>query len=141
MPHLGVDYAAKTGTPVYSVAAGVVVDRGYRGGGGNTVTVRHAMGYTTKYLHLSAFARGLRVGQRVEQKEVIGYVGSTGTATGAHLDFRLLRHGKPVNPLTQIFPPGPPVEEGFRAEFEARKAELERTLGTTERRRFVTADD
>ncbi|HEY7700436.1 MAG TPA: peptidoglycan DD-metalloendopeptidase family protein, partial [Vicinamibacteria bacterium] len=65
MPHLGVDYAARKGTPVYSVAAGVVSDRGWRGGGGNTVTVQHAMGYTSKYLHLSRFASGLTVGTRV----------------------------------------------------------------------------
>jgi murein DD-endopeptidase MepM/ murein hydrolase activator NlpD len=129
MPHLGVDYAARKGTPVYSVAAGVVVDRGWRGGGGNTVTVQHAMGYTSKYLHLSKFAKGLTVGTRVAQKEVIGYVGDTGTATAAHLDFRLLRHGKPVNPLTQIFPPGPPVPAEFRADFDARKAALEVSLG------------
>jgi murein DD-endopeptidase MepM/ murein hydrolase activator NlpD len=128
MPHLGVDYAARTGTPVYAVAAGVVVDRGYRGGGGNTVTVRHQMGYTSKYLHLSRFAKGLRAGSRVEQKEVIGYVGSTGAATGAHLDFRLLRHGKPVNPLTQIFPPGPPVPAEFQADFDSKKAALEGRL-------------
>jgi murein DD-endopeptidase MepM/ murein hydrolase activator NlpD len=129
MPHLGVDYAARKGTPVYSVAAGVVTDRGWRGGGGNTVTVQHAMGYTSKYLHLSRFAKGLTVGTRVAQKEVIGYVGATGTATGAHLDFRLLRHGKAVNPLTQIFPPGPPVPPEYRADFESRRAELEMLLG------------
>ena len=141
MPHLGVDYAARKGTPVYSVAAGVVVDRGWRGGGGNTVTVRHQMGYTSKYLHLSKFAKGLTVGTRVAQKEVIGYVGDTGTATAAHLDFRLLRHGKPVNPLTQIFPPGPPVPAEFRADFDARKAALEASLGLLVRKAPVTTDD
>ncbi len=141
MPHLGVDYAARKGTPVYSVAAGVVVDRGWRGGGGNTVTVQHPMGYTSKYLHLSKFAKGLAVGTRVAQKEVIGYVGDTGTATAAHLDFRLYRHGKPVNPLTQIFPPGPPVPEEFRADFDARKAALEAGLAPLERRPPLTTDD
>ncbi len=128
MPHLGVDYAARSGTPVYSVAAGVVTDRNFTKGGGNTVTVRHAMGYTTKYLHLSRFARGLRVGRRVEQKEVIGYVGMTGSATGPHLDFRLIHHGKAVNPVTQIFPPGPPVAGAYRADFESRKEKLARQL-------------
>jgi murein DD-endopeptidase MepM/ murein hydrolase activator NlpD len=141
MPHLGVDYAARKGTPVYSVAAGVVVDRGWRGGGGNTVTVKHAMGYTSKYLHLSRFAKGITVGTRVAQKEVIGYVGDTGTATAAHLDFRLLRHGKPVNPLTQIFPPGPPVPAEFRADFDARKAALEAGLLLLERRDPLATDD
>jgi murein DD-endopeptidase MepM/ murein hydrolase activator NlpD len=141
MPHLGVDYAARKGTPVYSVAAGVVVDRGWRGGGGNTVAVQHAMGYASKYLHLSRFAKGLAVGTRVAQKEVIGYVGDTGTATAPHLDFRLLRHGKPVNPLTQIFPPGPPVATEFHADFDARKSELEARLALVERKGIDTADD
>ena len=142
MPHLGVDYVAPVGTPVFSVAAGVVTDRGLRGANGNMVTVRHAMGYTTKYLHLSRFAKGLRVGQRVEQKQVIGYVGSTGTATGAHLDFRLIRHGNAVNPLTQIYPPGPPVAQEFRDDFEAVKASLERELGPRYMRAVaVTADE
>ncbi|MGH9389998.1 MAG: peptidoglycan DD-metalloendopeptidase family protein, partial [Vicinamibacteria bacterium] len=141
MPHLGVDYAARKGTPVYSVAAGVVVDRGWRGGGGNTVTVQHPMGYTSKYLHLSKFAKRIAVGTRVAQKEVIGYVGDTGTATAAHLDFRLLRHGKPVNPLTQIFPPGPPVPAEFRADFDKRKAVLEAGLGLLEKKAAVTTDD
>jgi len=103
--------------------------------------VRHQMGYTSKYLHLSKFAKGLTVGTRVAQKEVIGYVGDTGTATAAHLDFRLLRHGKPVNPLTQIFPPGPPVPAEFRADFDARKAALEVSLGLLVRKTPVTTDD
>jgi murein DD-endopeptidase MepM/ murein hydrolase activator NlpD len=141
MPHLGVDYAARKGTPVYSVAAGVVADRGWRGGGGNTVTVQHAMGYTSKYLHLSRFAKGLAVGTRVAQKEIVGFVGDTGTATAPHLDFRLLRHGKPVNPLTQIFPPGPPVPAEFRSDFDARKLELESKLALAERRGPMVAGD
>ncbi len=136
MPHLGVDYAARTGTPVYSVAAGVVTGRAFTKGGGNTVTVRHAMGYTTKYLHLSRFAKGLGVGRRVEQKEVIGYVGMTGAATGPHLDFRLIHHGKAVNPVTQIFPPGPPVADEYFSDFEERRARLARQLDS--RRREVT---
>ena len=118
MPHLGVDYAARTGTPVFSVAKGVVVERGQRGASGNLASVRHANGYVSKYLHLSSFARGLHPGQLVEQKQVIGYVGMTGTVTAPHLDFRLYLHGKPVNPLTQIFPPGPPVAEPYRTEFD-----------------------
>jgi murein DD-endopeptidase MepM/ murein hydrolase activator NlpD len=88
------------------------------------VSIRHAMGYESKYLHLSRFAQGLRVGNRVEQKQVVGYVGSTGLATGPHLDFRLVRYGKPVNPLTQIFPPGPPVAEEYMEAFRRRVGEL-----------------
>jgi murein DD-endopeptidase MepM/ murein hydrolase activator NlpD len=136
MPHLGVDYAARTGTPVYSVAAGVVTGREFTKGGGNQVTVRHAMGYTTKYLHLSRFADSLRVGQRVEQKEVIGYVGMTGTATGPHLDFRLFHHGKPVNPVTQIFPPGPPVADAYFTDFERHRASLVDQLESRQDHRF-----
>ena len=141
MPHLGVDYVAKAGTPVYSVASGVVTDRGLRGGGGNQVTIEHAMGYTTKYLHLSRFAKGLRPGQRVAQKEVIGYVGSTGAATGAHLDFRLYRHGKPVNPVTQIFPPGPPVAGEYRGRFELVKTKLLRQLDLGRDHLAIPIDD
>lgn len=143
MPHLGVDYAARTGTPVYSVAAGVVTGRAFTRGGGNMVTVRHSMGYTTKYLHLSRFANGLHVGQRVEQKQVIGYVGMTGTATGPHLDFRLIHHGKPVNPVTQIFPPGPPVPEEYFPDFQTRRVSLVKLLETPRRAResVVVADD
>jgi len=123
-PHLGVDYAAPTGTPVHSVAAGTVVGISTQGGSGRMVSIRHAMGYESKYLHLSRFAQGLRVGNRVEQKQVVGYVGSTGLATGPHLDFRLVRYGKPVNPLTQIFPPGPPVAEEYMEAFRRRVGEL-----------------
>jgi hypothetical protein len=128
MPHLGVDYAAPAGTPVHSVASGVVLGISRKGPSGNMVTLRHAMGYRSKYLHLSRFARGLRIGKRVEQKEVIGYVGSTGTATGAHLDFRLTRYGKAVNPLKQIFPPGPPVPEDYMADFQGKMGVLARQL-------------
>jgi murein DD-endopeptidase MepM/ murein hydrolase activator NlpD len=117
-PHLGVDYAAPPGTPVHSVAAGTVIGISTKGGSGRMVTIRHSMGYQSKYLHLSRFAKGLRVGKRVEQKQVIGYVGSTGLATGPHLDFRLVRYGKPVNPLKQIFPPGPPVPDEYMPEFQ-----------------------
>ena len=138
MPHLGVDYAARTGTPVFSVANGVVVERGRRGASGNLVSVRHANGYVSKYLHLSRFARGLRVGQAVQQKQVIGYVGATGTVTAPHLDFRLHLNGKSVNPLTQIFPPGPPVAEAHRAEFDRIKVVFsERLDSIAERRRVV----
>lgn len=141
LPHLGVDYAARKGTPVYSVAAGVVVDRGFRGGGGNTIAIQHAMGYSSKYLHLSRFAHGVSVGKRVEQREVIGYVGDTGTATAPHLDFRLYRYGEPVNPLTQIFPPGPPVPTELRGDFETKKTRLENELDAIAARRLILASD
>jgi len=142
MPHLGVDYAARTGTPVYSVAAGVVTGRAFGKANGNMVTVKHAMGYTTKYLHLSKYASGLAVGQRVEQKQLVGYVGMTGSATGPHLDFRLIRHGKAVNPVTQIFPPGPPVAEEYFPAFEKRREILAQQLrAPVKTGRSVAVDD
>ena len=109
-PHTGVDYAAPKGTPVMSIGDGTVLSVGYAGGGGNTVKIRHNSVYTTAYLHLSGYARGLKAGQRVRQGEVIGYVGSTGTSTGPHLDFRVWKNGTPVNPLTLESPPAEPVK-------------------------------
>jgi murein DD-endopeptidase MepM/ murein hydrolase activator NlpD len=98
-PHLGIDYAAPRGTAVHSVADGLVKWVGRKGANGNMIKIQHKRGYTTYYLHLSRFARGLRAGKRVTQGQVIGYVGSTGLATGPHLDFRLKRYGKYLNPL------------------------------------------
>jgi len=138
-PHLGVDYAAPVGTPVHTVAAGTVTGISKSRGNGNMVSIRHAMGYESKYLHLSRFAKGLRVGDRVEQKQVIGYVGATGLVTGPHLDFRLARYGKPVNPLTQIFPPGPPVPDEYMEAFRQRVGELVARLEPAEERRLASS--
>ena len=88
-PHRGIDYAASIGTPVWSVADGVVIQRRWTGGNGNLVKIRHENGYVSSYAHLSRYADGLRVGDRVEQKQVIGYVGQTGLATGPHVCFRI----------------------------------------------------
>ena len=112
--HTGVDYAAPTGTPVMSIGDGTVTRIGYEGGGGNTVHIRHNSVYSTAYLHLSRYASGLKVGQRVSQGEVIGYVGMTGTATGPHLDFRVWMNGTPINPLTMESPSSDPPPEEFR---------------------------
>lgn len=119
--HLGVDYGAPRGAPVIAVANGVVTGAGWRGGGGRTVSIRHANGYETYYLHLSSIARGVRRGARLTQGQLIGRVGSTGLATGPHLDYRLKRNGVFVNPLTEHrkLPPGEPVPPSAMAEFEA----------------------
>lgn len=101
-PHLGIDYAAPVGTPVQAIASGEVTAAGYFGAGGNTVCIRHANGYESRYLHLSRIA--VRRGQKVTQGQVIGYVGATGLATGPHLDFRLLHHGRYLN-FEQLRPP------------------------------------
>jgi murein DD-endopeptidase MepM/ murein hydrolase activator NlpD len=114
-PHLGVDYAAPLGTPVQSVAAGIVTSAGYSSGSGKMVRIRHKGGYETMYLHLSRIA--VKQGAAVGQGEVIGNVGSSGLSTGPHLDFRIQYHGKAVNPAKLIFPPGAPVPAARLASF------------------------
>lgn len=108
-PHTAVDYAAPTGTPVVSIGEGTVLSAGWEGGGGNTVRIRHNSVYTTAYLHLSRFQKGIKSGVRVRQGDVIGYVGSTGSSTGPHLDFRVWKNGTPINPLTMESPPTDPI--------------------------------
>lgn len=108
--HTAVDYAAPTGTPVMSIGNGTVISAGWGGGGGNTVKIRHNSTYTTAYLHLSRYAKGIKAGARVQQGDVIGYVGSTGVSTGPHLDFRVWKNGSPINPLTMESVPDAPLK-------------------------------
>lgn len=116
--HHGVDYAAPAGTPVYAIGSGKVVAKAYQAnGGGNYVKIKHNGTYTTTYMHLSRFAKGLKVGSTVRQKEIIGYVGSTGLSTGPHLDFRVYENGRPINPLTIKSQPKKPISEANRAAF------------------------
>ncbi len=119
--HTGVDYAAPMGTPVMALGDGTVIGKGYDKGGGNFVKIRHNGVYTTGYLHLSKFAKGLQVGNRVTQSEVIGYVGMTGYATGPHLDFRVWKNGTPINPLTLDSPSDTPIKETLHTAFEQAK--------------------
>jgi murein DD-endopeptidase MepM/ murein hydrolase activator NlpD len=121
-PHLGVDYAAPTGTPVVAVGSGTVEFTGFHGGSGRMVRLRHSGNIETLYLHLSRVA--VRSGARVAQGDVIGYVGSTGLATGPHLDFRIVQRGKYVNPTRMIFPPAPPVSKSSLPTFIALRDEL-----------------
>lgn len=115
--HLGVDYAAPVGTPVWAAAAGKVTSVGPRGGGGNVVTIAHGNGLETIYMHLSRFAKGLHPGQEVRQKQVIGYVGSTGLSTGPHLHFSLRDHGALVDPLRFKAGRERPLDPRHRAQF------------------------
>lgn len=117
-PHTGVDYAAPSGTPVRAVADGVVTFRGWGGGGGNTIKIKHAGNLMTGYLHLRGFAKGIAVGTRVTQGQLIGYVGSTGTSTGPHLDYRIWKNGTPINPLKVPQEPTEPISKENRAKFE-----------------------
>ncbi len=116
--HHGVDYAAPTGTPVKTVGDGVVIAKGYqRNGGGNFIKVRHNSIYTTTYMHMSRFAKGIQKGSSVRQGEIIGYVGATGLATGPHLDYRVHKNNQPINPLTMDAPPSYPVKPELRDSF------------------------
>ena len=116
--HHGVDYAAPTGTPVYAIGSGKVIAKAYQaGGGGNYVKIKHNSVYVSTYMHLSRFAKGLNVGDRVQQKQVIGYVGSTGLSTGPHLDFRVHENGRPINPLTIKSQPKKPINNANRQAF------------------------
>ena len=116
-PHTGVDYAAPKGTPVMTIGDGTVTSIKYEGAGGKTIRIRHNSVYSTAYLHLSGYAKGLKVGQRVRQGQVIGYVGSTGRSTGPHLDFRVWKNGSPINPLKLQSPPAEPIKEASFKQF------------------------
>ena len=116
-PHTGIDYAAPAGTEVMSIGDGVVVYKGYKRAEGNMVKIKHNSVYTSAYLHLSRYVSGLKVGQRVRQGQVIGYVGSTGYSTGPHLDFRIWKNGTPINPLKMESPPAEPLAEKDMSEF------------------------
>ena len=123
-PHLAVDYAAPSGTPVMAVADGTVEQVGWKDGNGNTVLLRHRANFKTMYNHLSGFAKGVRVGAAVRQRQVVGHVGSTGLSTGPHLDYRVMKDGKFVNPLKQTFLPGQPISSASRKSFEAERDAL-----------------
>lgn len=124
-PHLGVDYGAPTGTPVKAVGDGTVAARGWAGGYGNQIVIKHVDSLESMYSHLSGFARGVRVGGKVKQGQVIGFVGSTGLSTGPHLDFRLRHRGRFINPSKAINPRGAPVPQQLKADFK-RAMEMER---------------
>ncbi len=116
-PHLGTDYAAPTGTPIRTVGDGVVLEAGYKGNNGNYVRIKHNSVYTTGYLHMSRIAKGIRPGVRVKQGDLIGYVGSTGLATGPHLCYRFWKNGKQVDPLREKMPPSDPVKKEYADSF------------------------
>lgn len=129
-PHRGIDYAASHGTPLWSVGAGRVIFRGWAGGSGKLVKIKHRNGYVSYYAHLSRFEPGLGVGSTVEQKQVIGYVGDTGLATGPHVCFRVQKNGRYVNPLDISAPAGDPVGDLDRERFESARDLLFADLGT-----------
>jgi len=123
--HTGVDWAAPFGTPIFAAGNGAIDEIGLKGGYGKYVRVRHANGYETAYGHMTAFARGLNVGSRVRQGQVIGFVGSTGLSTGAHVHFEILINDRFVNPMTVKLPRGRVLEGLSLALFEKNREQLE----------------
>ena len=112
-PHLGVDYAAATGTPVLAVGDGLVTFASWTNQGGYTVRIKHNGTYSTSYCHFSGFGKGIKQGVYVKQGQVIGFVGTTGLSTGPHLDFRFYRNGKAIDPLKVKSPPAKPVDSAY----------------------------
>ena len=127
-PHLGVDYAAAAGTPVHAVGDGIVTYARRKGANGNIVKIKHNGTYTTAYLHLSKFGKGVKKGTHVKQGDVIGYVGSTGRSTGPHLDFRFYKNGNPVDPLKVKSPPAKPVDSIYLNDYNELVSELKEDL-------------
>lgn len=128
--HLGTDYAAPTGTPIMSTGTGTVIASGYSRFNGNYVKIKHNSVYTTQYLHMSK--RAVSNGQRVRQGEVIGYVGSTGLATGPHVCYRFWKNGSQVDHLKEKFPPAKPIDEASKAAFLAFQKEMNAKLDLVE---------
>ncbi len=126
--HLGTDFAAPTGTPIRSVGDGIVVEAQYKSNNGNYVKIRHNSTYTTQYLHMSRIASGVRAGTKVRQGQTIGYVGSTGLATGPHLCYRFWKNGRQVDALRVDLPASQPVKKDMLESFETVKQSLTEKL-------------
>jgi murein DD-endopeptidase MepM/ murein hydrolase activator NlpD len=127
-----VDYAAPVGTPIRTTGDGIVVEAGYNRGSGKFIKIRHNSVYTTMYLHLSRYAKGIKKGASVQQGQVIGYVGSSGLSTGPHLDYRFYVNGSPVDPLKVEVPPSHPVKQELRAEYEVQRDTVLKLLDKVE---------
>lgn len=128
LPHRAIDYAAQAGTPVVATADGEVVYAGWKGGNGIYVEIKHNGTYSTQYAHFSKLGDGIKKGVRVKQNQVIGYVGSTGLSTGAHLQYAMAQNGTPVNPLTADLPAGESVKKNERDDFRKMRDELKKSL-------------
>ncbi len=138
--HLGTDYAADTGTRVHATADGTVTRAGWWGGYGRVVEIRHVNGYRTRYAHLSFIAKGLRSGLKVRQGQLIGFVGSSGLATGPHLHYELLRNAAAIDQRKVNLPSGKPVAAGERPEFARMRDRLAALLDDAVATGVVRAD-
>ncbi len=117
--HLGTDFAAPYGTPILATGDGVISRKGFSGGNGRFVKIRHNSVYSTQYLHMSKFVHGLAIGDHVKQGDVIGYVGSSGLATGPHVCYRFWKNGQQVDPFKEKLPPSKPLPQIYQKDFEA----------------------
>ena len=135
--HRGTDFAAPKGTPIRSVGDGIVLEARFKGGNGNFVKVKHNSTYTTQYLHMSKIASGMKPGVKVKQGQVIGYVGSTGLATGNHLCYRFWKNGVQVDALQVDLPSAAPINDDHAQSFNQRKLEMRTQLESIE---FPTED-
>ncbi len=122
--HLGTDYAAPTGTPIRTVGDGIIIEARYKRNNGNYVKVKHNANYTTQYLHMSKIAKGIKPGVKVKQGQTIGFVGSTGLATGPHLCFRFWKNGRQVDALKVELPPSEPIKAEFLEEYNKVRDEI-----------------
>ncbi len=139
-PHLGTDFAAPRGTPIRTVGDGVVLEAAFTRGNGYYVKIKHNGTFTTQYLHMSKFAKGIKKGARVEQGQTIGFVGSTGLATGPHLCFRFWQNGKQVDGLKVQLPSADPVEKRHMAAFNSLKEETMLKMGIMEQNKTDSKD-
>jgi murein DD-endopeptidase MepM/ murein hydrolase activator NlpD len=139
-PHRGVDYAASTGTPIKAAGDGRIVHRGRKGGYGNTVIIQHGGNITTLYAHMSKYKSGQRVGSRVRQGQVIGYVGKTGLASGPHLHYEYRLNGVHRNPRTVKLPDAEPVDPSLREAFARATGPLVAELDDLKRIRLAAAN-
>lgn len=128
IPHLGTDYAAPYGTPIIAVADGIVEVASYTSNNGRFVKLRHDKSYETQYLHMQGFARGIKNGARVRQGETLGYVGSTGLATGPHVCFRFWKNGRQVNHLREVFKPAAVMPQSELSKFYLHRDIIKTTL-------------
>ena len=137
--HNGVDYAAPTGTPIMATASGTVKFSGWQNGYGNFVEIQHHSGYSTAYAHLSRFGKGVKVGQKVEQGDVIGYVGATGWATGPHLHYEFRVNRVPKNPLSITVAQAEPLDRNAFSEFKRVQLALDRRMELATAQRLARA--
>jgi murein DD-endopeptidase MepM/ murein hydrolase activator NlpD len=139
--HNGVDYSASRGTPVRSTGDGKIIYRGRKGGYGKTVIIRHGGKFSTLYAHMNSYRRGLRTGKSVKQGDIIGYVGSTGLATGPHLHYEFRVHGVHKNPLKVSYPAASPIKSAYRDDFEQHAKGLLHELAQLEQSTTVAANN